>query len=114
MPFLAPVLMTVFTLALHAVGLPFLGVYNANLTYLRAVKILFTVQLIIATVVYAAIVFDMTPASTEERIGRMEVILLNHSTELKDITAQLNSHTTQLNSLTTLVIAIVKHFNITT
>ena len=114
MPLIAPVLVTVFTLALYSVGLPYLGASDTNLNYMPAVKTLFAVQLVAAAVMYTAVVFGVTPVSFEERFTRVEATLADHTVTLADHTVLLNNHTAQLNTLTALVRAIIQHFNITT
>jgi hypothetical protein len=114
LPFIAPVLMTVFTLALHAVGPPFLGAHPTNLAYLRVVKILFAVQLVAAAGVFVAIVAGITPVTVEERIMRVEATQGVHTAQLHSLAATQGNHTAQLHGLTALVRAVIKHFNITT
>ena len=98
-PFIAPVLVTVFTLALHSVGLPFVGYHATNLSYMPAVKILFAVQLVAAAAVYAAVTLGMTPEGLEERVGQMQIVLSNHSVQLGDISATLANHSVQLGDI---------------
>lgn len=98
-PFIAPVLVTIFTLALHSVGLPFIGNHVSNLSYLSAVKILFAAQLVAAAVVYAAVALGATPEGLEEQVARMQIQLTGMAATLDSHTATLGDHTAQLGGM---------------
>lgn len=84
--------------ALHAVELPFFGVVPNHAQYIPHVKVLFSIQLVIAAVFLALVMTGNVKRSLEETVEHVAAVQDGH-------TALLNRHTVVLN-------AIAKHLGI--
>lgn len=68
----APVIITVFTLALHSINLPFIGVSHATLEFFHTAAMLFVVQLSAAVVITVFIESGWVNPSVHEKLDGLE------------------------------------------